>query len=473
MEEEDTQAVADWLTPVNHAARHSTLLAQQREETGQWLLAEDKVRSWVDLSTVASATLTLTKSMGDMAASSRVLFWPGPPGAGKTMLTAVLVEHLCKQFQNKGGIGIAYFYCDYGLDSGQEPPDILASILKQLIQKRRALSDSVRRLYGEHKWDRTRPSSREVSDTLSSVAKEFSSIFILVDGLDEYELRSKSWTSTLAEIKKLRPTESPVRILATSSDIPAVSGEFKGYDSIMIRANPEDLHRYVQGRIFDLRPFVWRDADLQETIKTETVKIAGGIFLVAQMIMDSLRDKSSKAEVTEALKAFSPEGKASGTGSGVDALDLAYSQIGEKIDGQLDGLRKLAMAVMAWVTCARRPLTLPELRRAVSMKLGQKKLDTAGLPDAVDVLSVCGGLLTVVEDSEVVRFVHPTAKEYFKRNIADKFPEPEKSIAGICITCLSFDEFTGFCSSREEFDARAKHNPFYDYAAKCWGHHAR
>ena len=42
---------------------------------------------------------------------SQTLFCPGIPGAGKTILTAIVIDDLYTRFQNDASIGIAYLYC--------------------------------------------------------------------------------------------------------------------------------------------------------------------------------------------------------------------------------------------------------------------------------------------------------------------------------------------------------------------------
>ena len=54
------------------------------------------------------------------------------------------------------------------------------------------------------------------------------------------------------------------------------------------------------------------------------------------------------------------------------------------------------------------------------------------------------------------------------------FQMPREISRVTCVTYLSFDAFeTGFCPTDEEFEARLRLNPLYDYAARNWGHHAR
>ena len=43
----------------------------------------------------------------------QTLFCPGIPGAGKTIITAVVVNDLATRFADDLDIGIAYIYCDF------------------------------------------------------------------------------------------------------------------------------------------------------------------------------------------------------------------------------------------------------------------------------------------------------------------------------------------------------------------------
>ena len=144
----------------------------------------------------------------------------------------------------------------------------------------------------------------------------------------------------------------------------------------------------------------------------------------------------------------------------------------ERIEGQVKNSRELAKQVLSWITCAKRPLTTSELRHALAVEIGESKLDEDNLPEIEDILSVCAGLVTVDEQSDVIRLVHYTTQEYFERTWAFWFPNAQKDIATICVTYLSFNAFnTGFCPSDADFEIRLESNPLYDYAAKNWGHH--
>ena len=159
---------------------------------------------------------------------------------------------------------------------------------------------------------------------------------------------------------------------------------------------------------------------------------------------------------------------------GIEGLDETYRQAMKRIEGQEEGFRVLAKKVLSWVTHAKRPLITTELQHALAVREGLAELDEDFIPEVEDLISVCAGLVTVNEQSQVIGWIHYTTQEYFERTWTDWFPDAETDIAKTCITYLSFDAFeTGFCPTDEEFEARLRLNPLYDYAARNWGHHVR
>ena len=146
----------------------------------------------------------------------------------------------------------------------------------------------------------------------------------------------------------------------------------------------------------------------------------------------------------------------------------------ERIQGQPPGFRDLATRVLSWITTSRRPLATLELRSALAVTTGASAFDQYNLTEIELIVSVCAGLVTVDEKSDIIRLVHYTTQEYFERTRGLWFPDAQTKIAEICVTYLVYDAFeTGFCATDEEFEARLQQNPLYDYAARNWGHHAR
>ena len=146
----------------------------------------------------------------------------------------------------------------------------------------------------------------------------------------------------------------------------------------------------------------------------------------------------------------------------------------ERVQGQEKGFRLLAEKVLSWITCTKRRLTTTELQHALAVEVGELELDEENLPQIEDMVSVCSGLVTVDEESNIIRLVHYTTQEYFEQNQGKWFPNAETDITAICVTYLSFHVFeSGFCQTNAEFEERLRLYQLYDYAARNWVNHAR
>lgn len=263
-EDQGRQTILDWITPVDYAPQQNDFIARRQEGTGQWLLDSIEFQKWLE-------------------ADKQTLFCPGIPGAGKTILTSVVVEELNTRSQNDMSIGIAYLYCNYRRKDEQKAEDLLASLLKQLIQGQSFLPDSVKYLYGSHKDKRTRPSFDETSKLLQSIAALYSRVFIIVDALDECQVSDGCRSRFLSEIFALQ-VKCKVNIFTTSRFIPEIITKFSQSISIEIRASDEDVQRYLEGHIGQLPSVVKRNRQLQDEIKTKISDAVDGMYVFKLMI---------------------------------------------------------------------------------------------------------------------------------------------------------------------------------------------
>jgi hypothetical protein len=99
----------------------------------------------------------------------------------------VVVDHLFwfKKFRDDPGIGIAFLYCSFRQQQEQRLIDLFLSLLQQFSWRQSILIECVMKLYTAHGRDETRPSFREISDTLCTVIANYSRVFIIFDALDE------------------------------------------------------------------------------------------------------------------------------------------------------------------------------------------------------------------------------------------------------------------------------------------------
>ncbi|KAL2140845.1 hypothetical protein VTI28DRAFT_3172 [Corynascus sepedonium] len=440
----ENKALLDWVTTVDYSSQQRDFIRRQQEGTGQWLLDSTEYRQWIET-------------------AKQTLFCPGIPGAGKTILTSIVVEDLHTRFRDDMHVGIAYVYCNFRRHTDKKVEDLLSSMIRQLSQDQSSLPECLNILYGKHKG-RTRPSIDELSQVLQTVGNLYSRMFILIDALDECRLSDGSRAKFLTEIFALQ-SKIGANVFATSRFIRDITERFKHNLSLEIRAQPEDVQRYIDGNMAHMPACVTRSPDLQKEIITKIVHAVDGMFLLAQLHLDSLKGKRSVKAVRAALQALH---------TGSQAYDHAYNDAMNRIEGQLKDQEQLAKQVISWITCAKRPLSTTELQHALGVEVGETELDLDNIPLIEDIVSVCAGLITVDEESNIIRLVHYTAQEYFERTWKRWFPNAQVDITDICSTYLSFSSFkSGSCRTDAEFEDRLRLNRLYGYAARYWGEHAR
>ncbi|KAF2801528.1 ankyrin [Mytilinidion resinicola] len=244
--------VLDWLTPIDSASEQHAVFKRMQEGTGQWLLNSDKFRTW---------------SMTFLLASKMI-----------AILSLYISTATLKQDE-------------------QEAEGLLANLLKQLAEGKSLLPESVQSFYDKWKANKTRPSIDDISKALRLVVAKYARVFILVDALDECRAlgggREKLLTTTF-DLQKYG-----ANFFATSRNEPEITELLKRSPSLEIRADEQDLRRYVESRISDLPAFVRRDSDLQKEVKTEVVKAVTGVALSIIELQHALAVRVDTPELDE------------------------------------------------------------------------------------------------------------------------------------------------------------------------------
>lgn len=203
------------------------------------------------------------------------------PGAGKTILTAIVIEHLWDVVGHKPDVGIAYVYISYRRQLEQKPVDLLGNLLKQLIQNRASVPESVKELYKCHEHNKSRPSLKEVRSALEFIIKTYySKTFIVIDALDEYLASDGSCWVFLSEILRFQ-SSSTVNIFATSRFNPEIQKEFenRGGKTVEIRASDEDIQSYLKQNLAKM-PNLARYSDLSGRIMCAITKAVDGMCVI-------------------------------------------------------------------------------------------------------------------------------------------------------------------------------------------------
>jgi Cdc6-like AAA superfamily ATPase len=234
------------------------LISRRQEGTGGWLLQSDEFKSW-------------------FSGTRDTLFCPGIPGAGKTMLASIVIDHLQRVIQDKD-TAVTYIFCNYKNKLEQTPFNFIASLLKQLFQGRNLSSAELKSTYNRHVGSHSYPSLDEVLDLLQSEISRYSRVFIVVDALDECNENDGTCQMLLSRLRILQTT-SPVNILITSRFLPKIVQEFCDSMQLEIRASDEDMKRYLDAQMFRLSSCVRAKPGLQEIIRHDIINAANGMYV--------------------------------------------------------------------------------------------------------------------------------------------------------------------------------------------------
>ena len=256
-DDQERRTITDWLTSTDFSAQQTDFISRRQEGTGQWLLDSEEYKKWNN-------------------ENGQSLFCPGIPGAGKTIITSIVIDNLQEKFKADEDVGIAFLYCSHKRQQEQKFEDLMASLLKQLVQERHVLPDEVKRLYQRHVDKRTRPSIDEVMMVLRSAMTSYSRVFFVIDALDECENSHRK--QLLKELSKLQ-AQVQANVFATSRFLPDITTNFNGKMSLEIRATEEDVRRYLENQTHRLPGCVSRDLALQKEITTQIIKAIDGMYV--------------------------------------------------------------------------------------------------------------------------------------------------------------------------------------------------
>jgi hypothetical protein len=252
--------ILDWITQVDYGKKQSDHFNRHNPGTGQWLLESDEYQNWI-------------------SSKASTLFCPGMPGAGKTILTSIVIDDILHRTREHRNAAVAWIYCNFREVHDQGVNSLLATILKQLSQILSELPNSVHELYKNHTEKRTSPSVKELSTTLQSVALLYSRIFLFVDALDECQTSDGCRNNFLQEMETLQAI-SEMNIFLTSRYNPMISESIKRYKNVIsveIRATDQDVANYTESLLPRLPSFVKRNSELQMHIISRIVKAVDGM----------------------------------------------------------------------------------------------------------------------------------------------------------------------------------------------------
>ncbi|CUS07292.1 unnamed protein product [Tuber aestivum] len=436
--------IRDWLSPADPHSNHLAARNLCQYGTGSWFTEGKEFENW-------------------LKADKSFLWLYGIPGAGKTVLSSTVIEHVSAKFAKEHGSILAYFYCDFKQVSKQNATHLMGSIIWQISNQEPTAFQDVRDFSA--KSEDGPPKLSGLINLLRQLLTRISKLAIVVDAVDECEDSLQPvMLETLGKLSGI----SNVNLLVVSRDHLNIKLHFEGLPSLGIQKQDvaKDIELYISREIGRNRKLKRLSSYIKDQIIDALVKGALGMFRWARCCLDQISKLRTDKAIKSALKSLPP------------TLDETYERI---LCNIADEDRELALTVFRFLVCGDRSLTLSEIREGLATEIGSKRMDLDNrLNNEEDILDICGGLVDRNE-MNIAGLAHFSVREYLVSpnlakgkasfyHITETLGNTE--LAKVAYTYLLLDDLnTGPCSTVAEFNLRLKEYPLFLYAARHgWKH---
>ncbi|KAF4944315.1 hypothetical protein FSARC_14704 [Fusarium sarcochroum] len=414
-----------------------------------WLLNDEIFNNWLDAD---KSTVTW-------------LWLRGLPGAGKTYLSATVIDHARDYFQAKAfehssdHCRVFFVFVSHNTPNNLTALSVLQSLAFQAAEDNQdfqsiLVASNERQLRGHTGY---------VTDLLQAYLATIGPGCLIIDGLDEMEPFERK--ILLQKLESLSNDCMKLRFLISSraEDDILKSMEQKARTIRIEHRNAGSIQQYVDHRCRDWMAREQFDRYARTEVLQVTASLsakAEGMFLYARIILDDLEQMSSIEEIRQELRALPND------------LTDAYHRIFVRINNQKAPLREKCRKVLGWIGCAPVPLTTFEMEQALSVDLSAVK-ERNGLPQLflpINFVLLCGPIIEIVDDK--VQFVHFTVHEYmFSKEIPD-FIDRAMAIKSLTIYTLGYLALTIADQDLDEDDFQRSilhgRYRFFNYAYSFW-----
>ncbi|KAF9056915.1 hypothetical protein BDP27DRAFT_1454269 [Rhodocollybia butyracea] len=161
---DDVFAIRKWLKAPDPSTNFVAACDKRTPGTGEWILSDPQFVEWRE-------------------ATSGVLWIQGKVGSGKTFLSAAIIQELKADSASL----CCYYYFD-NCDNSQARTNargLLQSLLLQMATRSGGVHPALHELYTKCTEGLMEPTTAELSATLEVVSKDLSSVFLVLDAMDE------------------------------------------------------------------------------------------------------------------------------------------------------------------------------------------------------------------------------------------------------------------------------------------------
>ncbi|KAI5806030.1 hypothetical protein BZA77DRAFT_368299 [Pyronema omphalodes] len=378
--------------------------------TGNWFLLEPAFQTW-------------SNGQSHDANIHPVLACSGNPGAGKSVICSLVFDYLEKQFLSEQQACVACLYCDYQNDKIQTPVNMIGVLLKQVI-----LELNTSRLLD--------------ADTISTLKRHLNAR----KGID-LEEGCRLLGETIKQLRSSQP--DTIRIFFTTrphikwEELVKRNPAIGSLDHICLKARQEDIRIYITHEIDVNQDEECMNENLRRDILDTIVANSDGMFLLAALQIQTVLDETTIRRRRDALHNMPMK------------LETAFESTISRIMNQKPQRSKQAMAVLKWVFLAKRPLTMIELRHALSVTIDPSTIqagklaisydqivDWENFPSEKSLIDWCLGLIIIDEETSTVRLVHKSLHDHLTQlhDNGSIFPDGHSEIAYTCLQYMSYSD---------------------------------
>ncbi|KAH6907898.1 hypothetical protein BKA70DRAFT_347398 [Coprinopsis sp. MPI-PUGE-AT-0042] len=391
----------------------------------------------------------------------KTMWGSGMPGAGKTIFASIVINEVEASAEaSERPICVCYIYFRYSDHTTATVRDFLLVLVKQTIERHADCLPIFNQVFARHIREKTLPSESELVQLLRRFNAVIAEMFYFLDALDEappdvqFDL-----------LKKLSTLD--VKIFITSRPLANLDSHFPGAHRFSIRAQDRDLELHIAKEI-ERSPVLQTilnqgGPSLHEKIMLTIKEKCEGMFLHASLQLDALRGCANIYAVEKTLEDFPRQ------------IEDVYQQTWKRIEAQAPEMAVIAKHALIWVLCTMRSLKIEELRYAIATCPDTYKFDCRRLVDNATLMALCRDLVNVEEGTNIVRFVHYTAKEVVKGLVSESSPYPHSLPAAVCMALLAehgFQQTTLRLADEHALKTALKAKPLLAYAYENWAIHA-
>ncbi|KPM39248.1 hypothetical protein AK830_g7313 [Neonectria ditissima] len=415
------------LSSYNHTTAFYSTRNKRHFGTAEWILNTPEFKDWYE------------------SDESAVFHVTGKIGSGKSVLASRIVESLCQRKQHNQFI--SFFFSRFDDLDSLKAHTIIRSLIQQVLAS--VSSDSISLLSATELAESLKVAQDQyfsfdtLQDLLHKSCDFFEKWIVVVDGVDECPPDEQTQLYRfLSRCVEDNPSSHKIKILLSSREttqihidriFKSVSRLTTGFNrtSADIKVYAEDV---LQAKLSSMQLVVGDAAIIDQIIDVIAAK-EQGMFLWVFLTIEDLCSCKNDKEIRQALENLPTNLPA--------VFDRALARIVQYRH------QSIAQNVFKLVAGVRRPLRLPELREALSLRIGQTNLDLDDLISGVErVTNWCENLIHFEETDNTVHFGHHSIREFLLQPAAGPFGEfhfdledADHHVAELCVTYLNLDNF--------------------------------